>query len=660
MNFFEHQEIARRRTSELIAYYGLALVLIIAAIYGVALLIFAGAAGAEGEFRIERYWIPELFGGVAVGVGLILGVGTLYKVAELSRGGGAAVAEMLGGTPIPPNTRDFETRRLLNVVEEMALASGVPMPRVYVLEEEGINAFAAGLTPADAVIGVTRGCLKALTRDELQAVMAHEFSHILNGDMRLNLRLIGVLHGLLIIALLGYGLFRIFIYSGSGSRSRSSSRGKKEGNLGVALALFGLALMIIGYIGVFFGRLIKSAVSRQREFLADASSVQFTRNPQGLAGALKKIAGFAAAGRIQNDKAEEASHLFFANGLAAGWFSLLATHPPLEERIRRIDPGFDGRIPEFHGRRAPDKTEERVSALAGSSLSAAPPPVPAAARKIQLRPARLREQVGAMEAGQLAAAARLLDRLPARARERVRETEGAQALIFSLLIGGDADLQNRQMAALAARDSELPAAVREWREDLARMTPDCRLPLADLAVAALRGLTPGQYESFRDLVLTLSGMDQAIDLFEYALLRTLVRRLDPLYRKVKRPAIQVYQVHGVAPAAVDLLATLAWTGNPDGAAAAAAFRQGLMVLAEPPTDLPPAAECTLTRLDQALDRLLAASHPVRGQVLEACAACVAHDGEVTVEEGELLRAIADSLECPIPPYGGAGPAAEVA
>lgn len=656
MNFFEHQEIARRRTSELIAYYVLAVILIVLAIYAVTLALLNWGTSADGEFRVSRFWVPELFLGVAGAVLVIIVVGTLYKIAALSHGGGAAVAGMLGGTPVPANTCDFELRRLMNVVEEMALAAGVPVPQVFVLEEEeGINAFAAGFTPADAVIGVTRGCLKALNRDELQAVLAHEFSHILNGDMRLNLRLIGVLNGILVIALLGYGLFRVFIYSDSGSRgSRSSSRGKKEGGLGMALLLFGLALMAIGYIGVFFAKLIKSAVSRQREFLADASSVQFTRNPSGLAGALKKIAGYQPAGRITSQRAEEASHLFFSNGLTASWISLMATHPPLEERIRRIDPTFDGQIPSFEGVNPEEEREEAISALAGGARPVlAPPPIPPSARKIQLTPGQLMAKVGVLDADHLDQATRLLARLPPRVRERIREAEGAQALVLSLLIGTDLSLRTRQMDYVTARNPALQVSVNETLGDLSHLSAEMRLPLVDLAFGALSGLTALQYETFRETVLTLAGMDQAIDLFEYALMRSMVRRLDPLYRKVKRPTIQYYDLTGVSAVAVDLLATLAWTGAASPDAAAEAFHKGVGLLTAKRMPLPDAASCTLEHLDQALEKMLTASLPVRGRVLEACAACVAQDGEVTVEEGELLRAIADSMECPVPPFQSA-------
>ncbi|MDZ4199116.1 MAG: M48 family metallopeptidase, partial [Kiritimatiellia bacterium] len=331
MDFFSHQEDARRKTRLLVFYYGLAVALILVSVY-LVLVIGLGAAASGEEESVIRWWNPQLFLSVSVGLLALIGAGTLYKIHQLAQGG-EFVARSLGGRRVDPATTDVAERRLLNVVEEMAIASGAPVPPVFVMEEKGINAFAAGMTPSDAVIGVTRGCLETLTRDELQGVMAHEFSHILQGDMRLNLRLMGVLHGILLIALAGYFLFRSSL-----SAPRSRSRENKDGGgLRFALVLLGLALLVIGYIGVVFSKLIKSAVSRQREFLADASAVQYTRNPSGIAGALRRIAGYSGGSRILSPEAEEASHLFFANSLSSAWAGLLATHPPLSERIRRID-----------------------------------------------------------------------------------------------------------------------------------------------------------------------------------------------------------------------------------------------------------------------------------------------------------------------------------
>ena len=239
----------------------------------------------------------------------------------------------------------------------MAIASGTPTPPVYMMQEEpGINAFAAGFTPSDAVVGVTRGCVGQLSRDELQGVIGHEFSHILNGDMRLNIRLMGVLFGILVVGLIGSILLRSSLY-GSALQSRSS-----RGNSTQVLLIIGGVLMLVGFIGTLVGNLIKASVSRQREFLADASAVQFTRNPSGIAGALKKIGGFEAGSEMMNPHAPESSHMFFGRAVSSGFNSLFATHPPLEERIARLDSSWQ---PDGETRRsAPVSTAGPTSELA--------------------------------------------------------------------------------------------------------------------------------------------------------------------------------------------------------------------------------------------------------------------------------------------------------
>lgn len=343
MNFQEQQDRARRETGRLVIYFIGAVLGLILSLYLVATLVFTG-----GSMEGPIWWNPELLLFVAAATGLVVGLGSGFKIMQLSSGGGAAVAESLGGRRIDPRSTNLEERRILNVVEEMAIASGVPVPPVYLLEEAGINAFAAGKSPEEAVIGVTRGCIQAMNRDQLQGVMAHEFSHILNGDMMINLRLMGILHGILLISIIGQMMLRGGVYSSAFSGGRRDRGGGNKG----AVILMALAMLVLGWLGVIFGNLIKAAVSRQREYLADASAVQFTRNPDGIAGALKVIAAHHKGSDLDNPHASEASHMLFSRGGHSLFTDLFATHPPIEERIRRIDPHWDGQLP---GRRKPKR-----------------------------------------------------------------------------------------------------------------------------------------------------------------------------------------------------------------------------------------------------------------------------------------------------------------
>jgi len=647
MDFFDRQQLARRNTRLLVLYFSLSLLCIIFAVYAVAAIVFRRPSRIpfpEAMARLgEWFWDPQLFLWAGGGTLAVVFIASLFKILELRRGG-AAVASALGGRPVNPDTQDPAERRLMNVVEEMAIASGLPAPEVYVLDEErGINAFTAGLYPTDAVVAVTRGCLDLLSRDELQGVVAHEFSHILNGDMRLNLRLIGLLSGILAIAMIGYFLLRV---SFGGSR-RSSSGGRGKG--APQVALFGLALLVIGWIGVFFGRLIKSAISRQREYLADAAAVQFTRNPGGLAGALKKIGGYVLGSRIGSHAAEEASHMFFANGLSKAWFRWTSTHPPLEERIRIWEPTFDGRFPKVVAPRKapPEGPKTRRGAARRAPLGAAVAGGVLAAEALR--------HVGAPTPEHVLSAGLMIEELPRELREAVRQPAGAVAVVYALLLVRMTGSKLKDPAHyLAGAPKAALDEVKRLFPSVALVRPLARLPLIELAVPALRNLSPAQFEDFSARIQQLVEADNEIDLFEYALLKMLRRHLEPRFRPLKKRLVQYYAIPPLLPDCAAVLSCLARLGAKSEEEARAAYLQGLGRLGPQasPADYPLLSleQANLARVDQALDRLAQAALPIRRKILEACAYAAASDGVLQEREAELLRAIAEGLECPIPPF----------
>jgi len=614
MDFFSHQDRARRRTSWLVALYGLAVAGIMLAFYAVALGLFGSSEAGDRA----GLWQPEIFIWVAGGVLAVVGFGSLFKIAQLG-GGGSVVARSLGGRPVLPNTTDPDERRLLNVVEEMALAAGVAVPQVYLLDSEpGINAFAAGFTPRDAVIGVTRGCVRQLTRDELQGVIAHEFSHVVNGDMRLNIRLIGVLFGILLITVIGRGLLRTAHLGGGGGRS-SRGNSKRGGN---PLPLLGLAMIVIGYIGVFFANLIKSAVSRQREFLADASSVQYTRNPDGIANALRRIGGFAAGARVAHARAPEASHLFFGEAVGRGLTGLFATHPPLRERIRRLDPASNPQIASWaDSGPAPSAGAAGVSGFAAGA------------------------RAGTLD---LAAARAVLDRLPAALREAARDPVAARALLYALLRSPRPDIRETQDRAAHAHDPHAESRLAALAQATASLPKDLRLPLAELAVPALKGLSHGEYRTFLAVLRLMAEADGEIDLFEYALRHLVIRHVEPAFGKVSVAPVRYRTIAQVRSACETVLAALAVWGTADEAAAAACQEAGLRILGLT-APARAASKASLGEVDQALNTLAEASPQLKKQILEACVCCVQADGRVAPDQADLLRAIADALDVPMPP-----------
>ncbi|HYV29069.1 MAG TPA: M48 family metallopeptidase, partial [Candidatus Eisenbacteria bacterium] len=637
MDFFTRQDQARRKTKWLVVYFALAVIGIVATVYLLIALIFLKpdleSLGALGFFG--RLWNPALFFGVAFATLSVIFAGSLFKMAEL-RQGGSAVAESLGGQPLDVNSRDLEEKKVLHVVEEMAIASGIPVPQIYLLPQEpGINAFAAGYSSSDAAIGVTSGCAKFLTRDELQGVIAHEFSHILNGDMRLNLRLIGLVNGILCLALIGRILLR--------------TRGRRN-----PLPLVGLGLIVVGFSGVFFGRLIKSAVSRQREFLADAAAVQFTRNPEGLAGALKKIGGLARGSQLETPRAEEASHLFFGNALKSSWFNLMSTHPPLEERIRALDPNFDGVFPAVQFERP--VAEAGTPAQAYQKKRVPVPRVPAVLgagllddAQSRIRPADVLLQIGSPTSGHIDYAGQLKSELPETLVAAARQPVGACAIIYGLLLSADEPARGIQLQQLSAHCH--PATFQET----ARLYPainslqlQVKLPLIDLALPALRRFSADQYDEFTTNLQLLIESDRRIQLFEYMIQKIVMRHLEPHYRPIKKPVIQYYALLPLENQVVVLLSALAYTGQDSQEKITAAFACGAAQLNLSAKEVCPLpyADCDLPQIDSALNRLSEAAPQIKKDILNACAHTVASDGVIETQEAELLRAIADTLDCP--------------
>lgn len=616
MDFFSAQDHARRSSRWLLLWFALAVIGIIGVVYvttALSLHFFT-----NDPFNPTSPWSPELFLGVLLGVGGLIAGGSAWKIAVLARSGGARIAEELGGRLVERSTTHPLERRLVNVVEEMAIASGIPAPPVYVLDAEGgINAFAAGASPNEAVVAVTRGALEQLSRDELQGVIAHEFSHILNGDMRLNLRLVGVLHGILLLTLAGRTLMR-------------GARG--GGRNGGAFAIGGLVLVVAGYIGTLCGKIIKAGVSRQREYLADASAVQFTRNPSGIAGALARIADVGSG--VEHPRAEEASHMFFGTG--ARFSKMLATHPPIDERIRRIDPVF----------RTRKRIRERTAASRDASVSA---------EGISgLSATAIGASVGSVRPQDVLAGSTLIAGLPAGLMDTLHSPHGARATMFALLLSRSEDVRQRQLADIGKRlGEEVASQCERLAVTLVRLPAGERLPLLDLALPALRELRPPDRQVVIAISDALIRADGRSSPFEYVARRLLRAALIPPVASRSAPPSPAALREGT----FSLLAQLARAGHTDQTKARAAFDAACL---QTPFDTgatfdDQAVRLSIEELDRVLDALAGTQPTFRRKLVEACAAAVLHDGHVTPGELELLRATCQALDCPLPLLLGTNP-----
>lgn len=637
MNFFEAQDRARRRTLWLVLLFSLAVIGLILLTNLLVLLVlsfqqsgFLSSSTDPGHSTLQwDHFIP-----VALLVGGLVAGGSLFKILQLASGG-RVVAEALGGHVIPQNSSDPMHRKILNVTEEMAIASGLPVPTVYLLDEYGINAFAAGWTPGDAVIGITRGAVQQLSREELQGVIAHEFSHILNGDMRLNIRLIGVLHGILLLGHMGYYLLRTLRYA-------RSSRSREGGGIVAGLFVLAFGLIVIGYVGTFFGNWIKALVSRQREYLADSSAVQFTRSRDGIGGALKKIGG--SGSQLHTPAAAEYNHAYFAEGVSSFVESLFATHPPIESRILRIEPGWNGMFtpplpppaPPVNTRTAVDARKHQVTSVVMGAV------VADALLGI--------ERIGDPSEAHLGYAKDLIAALPPELKAEAQDPYGARSVIFALLIQPEVAVQQSQWELLRARDD---AGVYTTTERLlpfvSALDQRLRLPLMDLSLPALRTLSRPQYQAFNEVVLDLMHADKKISLAEWVMQRLLLHRLDEAHGLRKRPLAK-HSILGAVKAESELIMSLiAYSEHSDDATAAHAFDTGKKSIGAGALNIVARKALSLEKLNDAMDRLEELKPPIKLRFLKTCAVCIGTDGHASVQGIELLRALASSLDSPMPP-----------
>jgi len=633
VNFFERQRHARGTTLKLIVLFTIAVVAIVAVLDVVVLYLVRNQPAGT----ITGYLIAA-----SVGTLLVIGAGMLSKTIAL-RSGGSAVALSVGAVAIDPTTTDPQLRRFVNVVEEMSIASGVPMPRLFVLEQEaGINAFAAGYTAADAAITVTGGALRSLNRDELQGVIGHEFSHVLNGDMRMNVRLIGLLNGILLLGLIG---LRVLAFGGGGR-----SNGKKD-NGAAPILLVALAMMILGFVGQFFASLIKAAVSRQREWLADASSVQFTRQTVGLEGAFKKIGGLPTGSRLDNAHgASQVSHMLFGEG-GRSFSQLFATHPPLVERIKALDPAFDpGELQQLaqQWQAAPPNglAEDVARGLVGT-----PPPRPQEPAAGRVEPAAVTARVGTLTPEDLAHGAELSARIPVRFRQDASQPSTAVPLILAMLLNAEPDVRDRQLGIVRSRIGvDAADAAERLAAELAALAPELRLPVLSIAVPLITARPRASLAALLDALDELARADGRITLFEYCLTRLVSSYVQDAGDPAGRSKPGRAGVAGARDAALTLLAALAAAGNDNPEQAAHAFAGGLAALlpGESVPYAPPAD--TWRALDAGWADLDAVAAPHKQRLVQAMVIAVRDDGVLTLHEAELLRTACALLHCPLPAF----------
>ena len=610
MIFYEQQAQARKLSRLLVLLYGcgvMVLALLSSLVLSVIFIPLKFAFLPQVATSDQSLITPGQFLTITAFI-LSLSLLVSYMRYRQLHQGGWRVAKALGGRRLLPNTSDLSEQRLRNVVEEMAIASGLPVPALFIQDNEpGINAFAAGMSINDAVIVITNGALHALERDELQAVVAHEFSHILNGDIRLNMQLAAALAGLLFIERL--------------AEVRTNHSSKEHADHAQPEGVVAQGFHLLGYGGVLFSQLIKAAVNRQREILADASAVQFTRHPLALANALKKVAGHPYASLIFHPAAKEYSHLFFGQGQNSSFSGRLATHPPLSERIRQLEPDWDGKY--IRGSVAlpiePYREERNL---------------PIAQRK--QREERVNQQLAGLD---FDAPQEWLAMLPAVLVAAAHDPKQSQLLVYSLLLDTDIAIRHRQLSGLpdAERVDELT------RHELPRRL---RLGLLELSLPSLQLMNQTEYDAFSQHIDTLIQADGDISLSEWLLYRTLDHQLRSHFNPLT-PNGMVRDLRELAEPLALLSASLAYCCT---SIEADRDRFYLHIKEQLKLDKPLVNPCPdLTQMGTALTLVQRASPGIRLRLVQALVAAIELDGQVSDTEFELFRLLAVCLDCPIPP-----------
>ncbi len=646
MNYEDHQELAKSQTAQLLFYLAV----------GTIGVVFTTSVAASMWFYAR---VSTTAGRNAALVAAMLTLGAIIlssisKGAQIRHGGGEYLAASMGGYPIDLTTKGPSERQLVNIVEEIAVASGLPVPTLFILHDEmGINAFAAGWNADNAVIGVTRGALVYLTRDELQAVIAHEFSHVANGDMKVKTRIIAWVYGIGSLSTMGRGLLRFIPRSGAN---------------GAALAMFGgaVVLMVLGAIGGWFASLMQAAVNREREHLADASAVQYTRDSESLANALKKIAALGSKNEIQAAHASEAAHLFFETPFSRA----SKTHPPLHQRIAALSPAWDGSLPDLAeledragkyvsithlGHALPDLVGGVAAPVTGPLAEATNGVGEAIAGPLDniVETAVVAGAFGASSDGQpsdahLHHARRILDEIPSETRTQLHTPEGAVAAVLGLLISPLPEHRERELGR-AVELTGFPAEVLVAGSTIiGSLDRRLRLPAIDIALASVRRAPDDVQDLLRETISDFTASSPDADLFRWMLRRSVLRHLED---SEAQGTIEHHRLLVELPDEASLVyaALAAYNSAGDAQVGRAYLAAHEAAGLERPEAMPHPSHLTVARLDVALDALAEMNHDNRFRFVTGAIAAAELDGAISADEAALVRVVADSVRMAMPP-----------
>jgi Zn-dependent protease with chaperone function len=644
MDFFEHQAQAKAASKRLLFLFLLVTFVVVVCvdfvIYTISKLQMLDTTLVHkvSNVSIQDFidWQLSWYGLAAASVSiLIIGFGSLMRWLDLRKGGGG-LAINLGARSLGFASKDEKEQRLINVVEEMAIAAGIIPPSIFILDyESSINAFVAGYEIEDSALIVTNGLLNNMDRDELQAVVGHEFSHILHGDNRINIHLMIMIAGFVWVSEIGHSLTSRHSYRGSRSYTGRSSKGRQQA------ASIGIPLIIVGFFGAFCGRLIRASVSRKREYLADASAVQFTRNPQAMASALNVIRSNANKGYLKNSKAEELSHMCISPSKKSSWFS---SHPPLDDRINTIDATF---IKRHEARERKSEREEKRSDKQAQKNQATRNMYSADIPQMQLGASQhLHDVIGTMSAVNLEYAMSLHEQFPAEYKKALQGPELAKTMLLYLLLNDKPDLRAEQLTWLEQQLSKS----QDYLHSLTMLSQGIQsrlaLPLVELLIPLLKTLDDQTKKSLLEQVLIMAKWDGKLTMFEICLYSLLKENLQPSSKNatshsIKKIKLVAYEFNLVVSCFIHKSGGSAADKNNLHQAMMNIFSLESQSLINKEQIIP-------NKLYATFKKLKALSPMLKRSLMDVCGDIVFHDKIVQSCEYESLKLMSLILSCPMP------------
>jgi len=636
MDFYKEQENSKKKSALLLLIFiiSICVVVFFVGMFFIAIDVFVYEEGTKSFNLTPSYILQNARLNVIISsflsIFIVIVYGASKKFDELERGG-YVIANELGGRLLFGESASSKEKTLINVADEMSLAAGVGSVPIYIIENKHINAFVAGTTYDNAVLSVTRGAVELLNRDELQGVIAHEFSHIFNGDMKLNNFASGCISGILYIFIIGTELFFPLQFTATKHFSGITPKDVLRIFVYPLTMSAGIALMLLGVVGVACAAFMQFALNRQREYLADASAVQFTRYPQGIANALKKIGMYGDT--LNNLRAGCYEHIFFSSH----------SSPSVGKRIKKIEPHWDGEFIETRDKQDEIFSRKKIHPLTMSIKA--------------LTVAHILGQItnsGVINDRALKHAKEVLNSIPDNVKQNAQNPLGAEFIIYTLLLDKNHESRKLQCIAIAGKlfkdlkhQDTAVKMLMDMYESIGFLEPVAYLDIIHICASTLKNISANQYAVFRKQVNELILHDEHVSVFEWCVRYIVLYPLDMAFGLRKTP-LDIHTHIGALKNELEiLLSALSYIQFKDDANGRDIFERvkkqgGITAL-----KYIPYSEFSPERFEKVVDEIQNSKPMVRRKILELCIFALNGDGEINNRDIAVIHALGEVLHLPL-------------